>query len=163
MQSSPPGKIGRRTGSPANRELGSSKPPDAKRSITYGAAKTSSPSAPYRAHPSHLWNERIEAVLSVIYFIFNEGYLASSGNALVRRDLSEEAIRLARIMTQLAPGENEAFGLLALMLLHDSRRFARIDENGKMIPLENQDRSLWNGEEKVGGIMAKPAEQAAAP
>jgi RNA polymerase sigma-70 factor (ECF subfamily) len=90
--------------------------------------------------------QRIDAVLTVIYLIFNEGYAATRGDALVRADLCREAIRLARLVRMLM-GETapaEATGLLALMLLHDSRRAARFDEAGDLILLEDQDRGLWN-------------------
>jgi len=87
--------------------------------------------------------ERLEAVLQVIYLVFNEGYSASSGDSLTRPDLSGEAIRLGRLLTELLP-EPEAVGLLALMLLHESRRTARVSSNGDLILLEDQDRSLWN-------------------
>jgi RNA polymerase sigma-70 factor (ECF subfamily) len=87
--------------------------------------------------------ERLDAVLRVIYLIFNEGYAASSGASLTRHDLSAEAIRLARLLVELLP-EPEARGLLALMLLHDSRRAARATAEGEVILLEDQDRSLWN-------------------
>ena len=80
---------------------------------------------------------------AVIYLIFNEGYTASSGSNLVRRDLCAEAIRLGRLLNQLLPDEAESLGLLALMLLHDSRRDARI-VNGDLVTLEDQDRSLWD-------------------
>jgi RNA polymerase sigma-70 factor (ECF subfamily) len=102
---------------------------------------------PYRVPPPHLWAERIESVLAVVYFIFNEGYSATSGGALLRADLCEEAIRLGSILADLAPEEPEAAGLLALMLLHDSRRAARTDRNGDLVTLENQDRGLWNREQ----------------
>ncbi|MCH6255387.1 RNA polymerase sigma factor [Puniceicoccaceae bacterium K14] len=98
---------------------------------------------PYRVPPPHLWQERLEAVLSVLYFIFNEGYLASSGDGLLRSNLCLEAIRLARVLSKLSPDEPEVDGLLALMLLHDSRRPARTNKAGAMISLEDQDRSLW--------------------
>lgn len=88
--------------------------------------------------------ERISSVLNVIYLVFNEGYSASSGDSLIRADLSEEAIRLARIVRQLLPDETEIGGLLALMLLHDSRRFARTSEDGEMISLEDQNRNRWD-------------------
>jgi RNA polymerase sigma-70 factor, ECF subfamily len=91
----------------------------------------------------HHWPERMEAVLSVIYLIFNEGY-ASSSPDYIRASLCEEAIRLARVIWQLAPQENEAAGLLALMLLHRSRFATRRDEEGVLVPLEFQDRSKWN-------------------
>jgi RNA polymerase sigma-70 factor, ECF subfamily len=86
---------------------------------------------------------RLDAVLHVIYLVFNEGYLASDGAAAVRRELSAEAIRLCRAVAELLP-EAEVFGLLGLMLLHDARRDTRIDANGALILLEDQDRSRWN-------------------
>ena len=87
--------------------------------------------------------ERLDSVLRVIYLVFNEGYSASSGAALTRSDLSGEAIRLGRLLAELLP-EPEALGLLALMLLHESRRLARSSATGEIILLEEQDRSLWN-------------------
>jgi RNA polymerase sigma-70 factor (ECF subfamily) len=89
---------------------------------------------PYRVPPSHLLDERLDAVLAVIYLIFNEGYLATAGDTLIRRDLCAEAIRLARVLNML----------LALMLLHDSRRKARVSLAGELVLLEDQDRSLWD-------------------
>jgi len=91
--------------------------------------------------PSEL-AERLDAVLRVIYLVFNEGYAASSGASLTRADLSEEAVRLARLLVELLP-EPEAMGLLALMLLHESRRAARTSASGDLVVLEEQDRSLW--------------------
>ncbi len=88
---------------------------------------------------------RLESVLRVIYLVFNEGYLASSGETATRADLSGEAIRLGRLVVELLP-EPEARGLLALMLLHESRREARADEHGELILLDDQDRSRWNRE-----------------
>lgn len=99
---------------------------------------------PYRVPPAHLLPERIEAVLAVLYLIFNEGYSATAGDALVRRELCAEAIRLGRMLTQLMPDEPEAIGLLALMLLHDARRDARTSADGALVLLEDQDRSRWN-------------------
>jgi len=87
--------------------------------------------------------ERLDMVLRVIYLVFNEGYFASSGDSVTRHDLSIEAIRLGRLLVQLLP-DSETFGLLALMLLHDSRRQARTTRSGEVIRLEDQDRSLWN-------------------
>lgn len=87
---------------------------------------------------------RLESVMAVIYLVFNEGYLASSGDAVVRNDLCAEAIRLARILCALMPEQHEARALLALMLLHDSRRETRADANGDMVLLEDQDRSRWD-------------------
>jgi RNA polymerase sigma-70 factor, ECF subfamily len=86
---------------------------------------------------------RLEAVLAVLYLVFNEGYTATAGDALVRDDLAAEAIRLARIVHVLLPDEPEPAGLLALMLLQHSRRAARVRENGELVLLEEQDRSLW--------------------
>jgi len=106
---------------------------------------------PYRVPPAHLWPQRLESVLSVVYFIFNEGYEASSGRSLTRADLCEEAIRLGRILVNLAPDEPEAAGLLALMLLHDSRRAARTNTAGELITLECQDRSLWDRDKIAAG------------
>ena len=99
---------------------------------------------PYRVPDDHLLPERLDAVLAVIYLIFNEGYIASSGDSLVRRDLCGEAIRLGRVLVELMPDEPEAIGLLALMLLHDSRRDARAGADGSLIVLDEQDRSLWH-------------------
>jgi RNA polymerase sigma-70 factor (ECF subfamily) len=100
---------------------------------------------PYRVPPAHQLPERTGAVLAVIYLLFNEGYAASGGADLVRRSLCAEAIRLARTLAGLMPDEPEALGLLALLLLQDSRRAARVDEVGDLVPLEAQDRSKWDG------------------
>jgi len=89
--------------------------------------------------------ERLETVLHVVYLVFNEGYSASSGSSLTRADLSAEAIRLGRLLVELLP-EGEVLGLLALMVLHDSRRAARSSTEGDLVLLEDQDRSLWNRE-----------------
>jgi RNA polymerase sigma-70 factor, ECF subfamily len=98
---------------------------------------------PYQV-PAHAeLAERLGAVLRVIYLVFNEGYVASSGDSLTRADLSTEAIRLARLLVQLLP-EPEALGLLALMLLHESRRVARTSPSGEVILLEDQDRTRWD-------------------
>ena len=99
---------------------------------------------PYRVPPAEVLPERLEAVLRVLYLIFNEGYSASAGDALVRRELSAEAIRLARILAELMPDEPEGLGLLALLLLHDARREARTGPQGELVLLEDQDRARWD-------------------
>ena len=95
---------------------------------------------PYRVPPADLLPERLDGVLRVLYLVFNEGYAASSGDSLIRRELCSEAIRLARIVVSLLPDEPEARGLLALMLLHDARRDARVGPNGEIVLLDDQDR-----------------------
>jgi RNA polymerase sigma-70 factor, ECF subfamily len=99
---------------------------------------------PYRVPPSHLLPERVVGVLAVLYLLFNEGYAASAGADLVRQGLCAEAIRLARALAGLMPDEPEALGLLALMLLHDARRAARVDAAGDLVTLEDQDRARWD-------------------
>ena len=99
---------------------------------------------PYRVPPAHLLPERTASVLAVLYLLFNEGYAATAGADLVRAGLCAEAIRLARTLAQLMPDEPEALGLLALMLLHDARRAARVDAAGDLVPLDDQDRSRWD-------------------
>jgi RNA polymerase sigma-70 factor (ECF subfamily) len=106
---------------------------------------------PYEVPGAHELAERLEAVLRVIYLVFNEGYSASSGESATRADLSGEALRLARLLVELLP-EPEAMGLLALMLLHESRRVARTSAGGDLILLENQDRNLWNRELIAQGV-----------
>jgi len=96
--------------------------------------------------------ERLPSVLATLYLIFNEGYLATSGDALVRRELAAEAIRLGRVLVALMPNEPEATGLLALMMLQDSRRAARVDASGHLALLADQDRSLWDRDEIVDGL-----------
>ena len=107
---------------------------------------------PYRVPPDHELKERVEVVMLVVYLVFNEGYNATSGDALVRRELCSEAIRLERVLCQLMPGEVEARALLALMLLHDSRRDARVDASGEIVLLEDQDRTLWHAEQVDEGL-----------
>jgi RNA polymerase sigma-70 factor (ECF subfamily) len=99
---------------------------------------------PYRVPPAEELPERLRWVLAVIYFVFNEGYVASSGSALGRTELSTEAIRLARHVCELVPGELEATGLLALLLLIESRRAARSAPDGSLVPLAEQDRARWD-------------------
>jgi RNA polymerase sigma-70 factor (ECF subfamily) len=107
---------------------------------------------PYRVPPGHLLPERTGAVLAVLYLLFNEGYSATAGEDLVRASLCEEAIRLARTLAELMPDEPEALGLLALLLLQDSRRSARIDADGDLVLLENQDRTRWDHGEIEEGL-----------
>ncbi|MDE3195082.1 MAG: sigma-70 family RNA polymerase sigma factor, partial [Acidobacteriota bacterium] len=99
---------------------------------------------PYEVPPIHRLPERLDSVRSVIYLIFNEGYAATAGESLIRHELCREAIRLCRILRHLAPGDDESGGLLALMLLQDSRRAARTGPKGELITLEEQDRRLWD-------------------
>jgi RNA polymerase sigma-70 factor (ECF subfamily) len=113
--------------------------------------KISDAGIPYRVPPRELLPERLDGVLKVLYLVFNEGYAASSGDALIRRELSAEAIRLARIVVSLLPDEPEATGLLALMLLHDARREARVGAGGDLVLLEDQDRSRWDQERIAEG------------
>jgi RNA polymerase sigma-70 factor, ECF subfamily len=98
---------------------------------------------PFRVPPDHLLPERLRSVLSVLYLVFNEGYASTSGE-LVRGDLCDEAIRLGKLLALLMPDESEVLGLLALMLLQDSRREARLGASGELVLLEDQDRSLWD-------------------
>ncbi len=113
--------------------------------IVRAKARIREANIPYRVPSREELPERLENVLQVIYLVFNEGYAASSGDSLTRPDLSGEAIRLGRLLLELLP-EPEVMGLLALMLLHESRRVARTSASGELILLEEQDRSLWNGE-----------------
>jgi len=107
---------------------------------------------PYRVPPAHLLPERTGGVLAVLYLLFNEGYAASAGDDLLRPDLTGEAIRLARLLTRLMPDEPEATGLLALMLIQDARKAARLDDDGELVRLEDQDRSRWDLAEIGEGI-----------
>jgi RNA polymerase sigma-70 factor, ECF subfamily len=99
---------------------------------------------PYQVPARELLGERLEAVAAVLYLVFNEGYAATAGDSLVRSHLSGEAIRLGRLLAQLLPGEAEVAGLLALMLLHDARRDARVGQGGEIVLLEDQDRGRWD-------------------
>jgi len=107
---------------------------------------------PYRVPEDEELAGRLETVLLVVYLVFNEGYNATAGDELVRRELCGEAIRLARLLHELMPREAEAEALLALMLLHDSRRDARTDRSGELVLLEEQDRTLWHAEQIAEGL-----------
>ncbi len=107
--------------------------------------KISAAKIPYRVPEDAELPDRLGAVLAVVYLVFNEGYAATSGDTLVRADLSAEAIRLARLLVELMPDEGEALGLLALLLLSESRRAARVAPDGSLVLLPDQDRSLWDG------------------
>src|SRR5215216_2975648 len=107
---------------------------------------------PYEIPPVDRIADRLSAVQAVIYLIFNEGYAASAGQSLIRNDLCAEAIRLGRVLCELLPDEPENMGLLALMLLQDSRREARVNERGELVTLEEQDRSRWDAQEIEEGV-----------
>jgi RNA polymerase sigma-70 factor (ECF subfamily) len=106
---------------------------------------------PYEVPSLEVVGERLAAVRAVIYLIFNEGYAASAGHSLIRNDLCAEAIRLGRVLCELLPNEPENMGLLALMLLQDSRREARVNDEGELVTLGEQDRSLWDAAEIAEG------------
>ena len=112
--------------------------------IVRAKAKIRDARIPYQVPDAAELPERLRSVLRVIYLVFNEGYSASGGEVLLRSDLSHEAIRLARLVLALLPGVAEVMGLLALMLLHDSRRLARVNDQGDLVPLDEQNRALWN-------------------
>jgi RNA polymerase sigma-70 factor (ECF subfamily) len=120
--------------------------------LTRTKAKIAAAVIPYRVPSAHLLPERTAAVLAVLYLIFNEGYSATSGTQLIRAGLCDEAIRLARALHQLMPDEPEASGALALMLLHHSRRHARVGRDGELITLEEQDRSRWDAADIQEGL-----------
>src|SRR5258706_5646041 len=115
-------------------------------------AKIRNAGIPYRVPPADLLPERLDALLTVIYLIFNEGYCATGGDRLTRSDLCGEAIRLCRALVDLLPGSAESRGLLALMLLHDSRRETRLDAAGNLVLLDEQDRARWDKAKIVEGI-----------
>ena len=107
---------------------------------------------PYEVPSGPLLAERLEAVMAVVYLVFTEGYAATSGERLIRTDLCAEAIRLGRLLVELMPAESEPRGLLAMMLLHDSRRETRIDAQGEMVLLEDQDRARWDRSRIAEGL-----------
>ncbi len=114
--------------------------------------KIRSAGIPFRVPPDHLLPERLRSILAVLYLVFNEGYAATTGREYVRADLCDEAIRLGKLLAVLMPDESEVFGLLALMLLQDSRRAARVGPSGELVLLEDQDRSLWSPERIEEGL-----------
>ena len=126
------------------------KPPTVAQRIVRAKAKIRDAGIPYVVPSETDLPDRLDAVLRVVYLVFNEGYSASSGGSLTRHDLSGEAIRLGRLLVDLLP-DPEAVGLLALMLLQDSRRAARTSPTGDLILLEDQDRSLWNRDQIAAG------------
>lgn len=127
-----------------------STPPTIARRIVRGKAKIREERIPYRVPSRRELPERLESVLSVLYLVFNEGYSASRGSAAIRHELTATAIHLTRTLAELLP-DPEVIGLLALMLLHDSRRDARTDAEGDLILIDEQNRSLWNGSEIAEG------------
>jgi RNA polymerase sigma-70 factor (ECF subfamily) len=127
------------------------KPATIAQRIVRAKAKIRDARIPYEVPSERDLPDRLDAVLRVVYLVFNEGYSASAGASLTRHDLSAEAIRLGRLLIQLLP-EPEAMGLLALMLLHDSRRAARTSPTGDLILLEDQDRSLWDRGQIAEGV-----------
>ena len=117
---------------------------------------------PYQVPPAAALAQRLEAVMAVVYLVFNEGYAASFGARLVRHELCEQAIRLGRMLVELLPAHVEPKGLLALMLLHDSRRETRVDGSGEIVLLEEQDRTRWDGGQIEEGVaLAEAALRAA--
>lgn len=126
--------------------------------IVRAKAKIRDARIPYRVPDMAELPERLGSVLRVIYLVFNEGYSASSGDVLTRSDLSTEAVRLARLLRELLPDQAEVLGLLALMLLHESRRAARVNAAHDLVPLDEQDRALWNIDQIAEGCAL--AEQA---
>ena len=112
---------------------------------------------PYGVPPDHELPDRLRSLLTVLYLIFNEGYLATADDAVVRRELCDEAIRLARLLAELMPDETEVRGLLALMVLHHSRRDARLDAAGELVLLADQDRSRWHTAEIEEGVRVASA------
>ncbi len=130
--------------------------------IVRAKAKIKSARIPYQVPSQSELPDRLDTALHAIYLVFNEGYSASTGSSLTRPDLSNEAIRLARLLLDLLP-ETEVMGLLALLLLQESRRTARTSPTGELILLENQDRSLWNQDQIAEGSCARPTRARVGP
>jgi RNA polymerase sigma-70 factor (ECF subfamily) len=128
------------------------KPDAMQQRITRAKKKIARAGIPYAVPNKEELPERIATLLSVLYLIFNEGYSATSGNNIVRADITSEAIRLTRIVGLLLPDNTEIAGLLTLMLLHDSRRLARVGPKGEMIPLSDQNRDRWDQEKILEGV-----------
>lgn len=128
------------------------KPDAMQQRITRAKKKIARAGIPYAVPDKDALPERTSTVLNVLYLIFNEGYSATSGNDLVRTDITSEAIRLSRVVGSLLPDNTEISGLLALMLLHDSRRLARVGPKGEMIPLSDQNRGRWDREKILEGV-----------
>jgi RNA polymerase sigma-70 factor (ECF subfamily) len=122
--------------------------------LSRAKAKIRTAGIPFRVPPAHLLPERVPPVLACIYLVFTEGYAASAGDALVRHELCDEAVRLARLLVALMPDEPEAWGLAALVLLQDSRRAARLSSAGAIVLLEDQDRGHWDRDRIAEGLAA---------
>jgi len=120
--------------------------------IVRAKRKIADANIPYRVPADEELPDRLRGVLRVVYLIFNEGYAAAEGDRLVREELCEEAIRLGELLARLMPDDAEVWGLLALMLLHDARRAARVDPSGRYVALDAQDRSLWDQDKMREGL-----------
>jgi RNA polymerase sigma-70 factor, ECF subfamily len=127
-------------------------PPTMAQRLVRAKAKIKTARIPYEVPGGDRLADRLDGVLRVVYLVFNEGYAATSGDALVRRELAQEAIRLGRTLRALLPSSGEVGGLLALMLLHDSRRAARVDTHGELATLDEQDRSRWDLSQIAEGL-----------
>ncbi|HVH16653.1 MAG TPA: DUF6596 domain-containing protein, partial [Myxococcota bacterium] len=138
-------------------------PPTLAQRLVRAKRKIAAARIPYEVPtPEHL-PERLDAVMAVVYLVFNEGYSASRGDALLRADLSQEAIRLGRLLVDQLPGSAEARGLLALMLLHDARRETRTTAEGELVLLEDQDRSRWSRAQIEEGLELASSAMTARP
>ena len=136
-------------------------PPTLAQRLVRAKRKIAEARIPYEVPAPERLPERLDAVMAVVYLVFNEGYAASAGDALVRTDLCREAIRLGRLLVELMPGAEEPRGLLALMLLHDARRAARTTPAGDLVLLEEQDRERWDRAQIAEGLALVAAALAA--